>query len=495
MTKKQQEQKEVDDLIARFQESISAGELTYEEFDQILERLEELADEALPRLLDMLASQVKADRETALSLLHELGDPRAAKQLRRALFRPEYSDEDKVGIIQVLDALGEPIDEATFNRIFTDPEALMKQMMATVLDVIEAPDQVDAFLRIAEKEPPEMRAQYVRDILGPMNDRRLLPLLTSLLYSEHDAIVVAAIDAIEQLKEPATIGLLEERAQYDASALVRHAAENAALRLQVRLAGKPARPWVKPFQGPVVHCLMSTIDGAGGQVIFLTRELPDGQWRTLDVMFNDHEGIKESFSVITDDEDLNFMIGTFDTCDFADISLERCRAEVARAYQVTLDARRRLPPRFVVWQGMLEGDDTRTVEEHPLPILEPARQAELLAGCDELMSLEEFSFWFFNPDEVEAFIPRYLELLDEELTGSAYKALLGEAIEAIVDERYRRLLPERLRRQAWLLAQIYEDDEVPLWALAAAAAIEGGVIAEHPLLRSMMDISLLNATL
>ena len=56
-----------------------------------------------------------------------------------------------------------------------------------------------------------------------------------------------------------------------------------------------------------------------------------------------------------------------------------------------------------------------------------------------------------------------------------------------------RDLPDRLRRQAWLLAQLYEDKEESLWALAAAVALEEGVIIEHPLLREMMDVSFLNA--
>ncbi len=76
---------------------------------------------------------------------------------------------------------------------------------------------------------------------------------------------------------------------------------------------------------------------------------------------------------------------------------------------------------------------------------------------------------------------------------AAFEALLDEAIEAVIDDDYRHLLSDRLRRQAWLLAQLYEEEEVSLWALAAAAALEEGVIIEHPLLREMMDASFLNA--
>jgi hypothetical protein len=336
-------------------------------------------------------------------------------------------------------------------------------------------------------------------MLIPLADHRLLPLLTTLLHNEHDAVVTTAIDAIERIKEPMTIPLLEERAQYDPSRLVRHAAENAALRLQVRV-GKPDKEqtpsWTVPPTLPLAHCLLCTIDGSGGQVLFVAREQPDGDLQVLDLMFNDHEGIKECFSAIVGHDELEEMAESFGTVEFVDVSLERARAEAARAYQVTLDAGRRLPPTFIAWRGWMEGDDPRQMDEFPLPFLDPSRQAELLAECEELVELDEFEFWFFNPEEVESFVPRYRKLFENGQANRGqvpFETLIDEAIQAVVNKDYQRILPDRLRRQAWLLAQLYEDEEESLWALAAAAALEEGVIVEHPLLREMMDVSFLNA--
>jgi len=98
--------------------------------------------------------------------------------------------------------------------------------------------------------------------------------------------------------------------------------------------------------------------------------------------------------------------------------------------------------------------------------------------------------------KVASFVPRYRKLLRQGRVGrgeAPFEALLDQAIEAVLNTKYRPLLSDRLRRQAWLLAQLYEEEEMSLQALAAAAAIEEGVIVEHPLLRGMMDRSLLNA--
>ncbi len=500
MSKKKNTKKdEIAGLIDRFIKGLLSGKMTMAEGEWIVEQLQDRADDAVPRIAEILASPNEKERLASLVLLNELGDPRAAAPLRRMLHNPDYSDDEKLTIIQTLDALGAPIDEATFHRVISDPDALMQGSMKQMLETIQDPNQVETFLDMLDESPLEMFESYLRDMLAPLADQRLLLLLTSLLHSEHDTVIAAAIDAIERIKEPTTIPLLKERAQYDPSHLVRHTAENAALRLQVRI-GEPKQeqtpPWIVPSTLELAHCLICTIDGSGGQVLFVVREQPDGDFQVLDLMFNDHEGIKECFSAIVDDDDLEEMTESFGSAEFVDISLERARAEVARAYQVTLDAGRRFPPAFMAWQGWMEGDDPRQVNEFPLPVLEPYLQAEILAECEELVELDEFEFWFFNPDEVEPFMPRYHKLHEKGKANrgeASFEKLLDEAIKAVVDTDYQRILPDRLRRQAWLLAQLYEDEEEPLWALAAAAAMEEGTIIEHPLLREMMDVSFLNA--
>jgi hypothetical protein len=317
-----------------------------------------------------------------------------------------------------------------------------------------------------------------------------------LLHGEDDGVVLAAVDGIEALKEPGTIPLLEERGRYDPSVLVRHAAGNAALRLQARIGDRPVQPWAMPSPLPLAHCWLSNIDGDGGQVLFVVRRQPDGDLWMLDLMFNDHQGIKDCFSALTSEDELQEMMYTFDPVEFVDVSLAHAREEVDRAYQVTLAAGRRLPPPVMLWQSWLEGEDQRQLDEFILPSLEPSQREELLAECEQLFGLGEFESWFFNPDEVADFLPRYQKLdrkNQAEFGEPTYEALLDEAVEAVVDEARRRLLSDRLRRQAWLLAQLYEEEYVPLWALAAADALDEGLLAKHPLLREMMDYSLLNA--
>jgi len=496
----------VADLIARFSQGLASGRMTIREAMEIFEDLRQLADESVPYILNMLASPDKDARSLALALLDEVGDQRAVAPLQRMLGSPDYDDYEKMSIIQTLDALGAPVDEATFNRVVSDPETVLRRSIELLVEQIDNPDQMEAILDEMAKIAPEVQEGYVKDILGPLANRRLLPLLIALLHSEHDGVVIAAVDALERLKDPTVIPLLEERARHDPSHRVRHAAENASLRLQAR-EGRPespaqpgatdtvfpVHPWFAPSPFPLAQCRLSAIDGDGGQVLFTVYELSEGYLQVFGLMFNDHDGIKETLTAIVDEHELGGILGPI---ELVNISLEQARVEVARAYQTTLDAHHRLPPAFIVRQGWLEGEDPRTVEEFPLPTLDPAQRAPLLEGCTELLTLDEFEYWFFNPDEVEPFVPRYRELRRKgqaRRNQAPFEALLDEAIAALVGEEHRRLLADRLRRQAWLLAQIYEEEVVPLWALAAADALENGIVVEHPLLRDMVDHSFLNA--
>jgi hypothetical protein len=484
------------ELIAQFCSGYATGDLTVGEADEIFDRLYDLADAALPRLFELLESADENERHVALELLRVLDDPRAVPPLRRLLANPDVDDDDKIAIIAALDELGAPVDEATLYRVVSDPEKLMRDAVNKVLEMAEEPEQAESFLETIMQGTPEMQVAYIGDFLGPLEDRRLLLVLTALLHSEEDEVILAAVDAIEALKEPGTIPLLEERGRYDPSPLVRHAAGNAALRLQARVGGRLPQGWAEPSPSPLAHCWLSSIDGDGGQVLFVVRQRPDGNLWMLDLMFNDHQGIKDCFSAVTSEDELQEMIYAFVPIDFVDVGLAQAREEVARAYQVTLDAGRRLPPPLLLWRSWLEGEDPRELDEFTLPSLAPSRRDELLAECEELLILDEFESWFFNPDEVVDFLPRYQELDREnqaEFGEPAYEALLDEAIEAVIGAEHLYLLPDRLRRQAWLLAQLYEEEYVPLWALAAADALDEGVLIKHPLLREMMDASFVNA--
>jgi hypothetical protein len=219
-----------------------------------------------------------------------------------------------------------------------------------------------------------------------------------------------------------------------------------------------------------------------------------------DVMFNDHEGIKDCFGGQTyDPEMVEDMMGETLAeagIELVEVGLERARAEVERAYQITLTAGRRLPLSFLGWQPWLRGEDPEPVEAIPLPEISPAEREALFARCHELTDLDEFESWFFDPEELGGLERKYRRLAKRANSDDALEALVSQAIQTIVDDPRRQLMRERLQRQAWLLAQIYEEEELPKLALVAADGLADAALplADHPFLREMMFDSFFNAT-
>jgi hypothetical protein len=496
----QSNQNYVSQLIDRFIEGFTSNQLRAGEGEHIVEEIQDNAQEAIAQLTEHLKDADVNRRIAALSLLSTLETPRVNKILRRLLEDPEHTPEEKLFTVRILDERDISINPDTLQRLDAEFADLEEKYEAEILENITKPEQMEILIELVEDEPVEAQVDYLRKKVVPMADPRMTHYLTALLHNEEDEIILASIDALERIKEPATIPVLEERAEYDPSPTVRRAAENAALRLRTRV-GSPSdaeRPWVQPLVIPPVHCILSTIDGDGGQVLITSRRVPNEDLLMFDVMFNDHQGIKDAFTAPISDREIDEIIDSFGGNEFVDVSLDHARSTLTWAYETTLQAHRRLPPAYIVWQGFILGEDLNPPTVYPLPDL-PANEAareDLLAESIELLTMGEFDYWFFNPDEVDAFVKDYRKLRRARKTkrgDPAFEELLDRAIKAVVGEKWRQLLANRLQRQAWLLAQLYEEAEVPQWALIASEAINHDIVVKHPLIREMMVRSLLNA--
>jgi HEAT repeat protein len=478
-------------------------DLSMAEAEAAFERLSKAQRRVMPRLLEMAASPDPRLYQTATVLLAEIGIEKAAKPLHRLLEDPTLEDEHKMSIMHALQVLGGiPDDEDPFVYL-SNPEAMLRKSQEAILNLIQNPLQLETILQaILEGDMPGMTTPQALTAMAQSQDRRVLPLFLCLLHAPADDVVIAAIEALKALREPATIASLEERAVYDPSPVVRQAAREAAAHLGSAATAQPTSIFELPVAPPpLVSCRLSTIDGSGGQVLFIIRQTPDDIYEFLDLMFNDHQGIKDCFGGQAEDIDevedmVTDRLGEMGI-ELVDVSIEKARAEIERAYQTTLKTMRRLPPSYMSWKLWLQGEDPEPVEVFPLPEVTPREQADLLARCDELIALEEFDSWAFNPADLQELQPKFERLANRKnASAAAIQKLIVQGIRKIVDDKYRQLLRERLERQAWLLTQLYGEEDIPKLALAAAAGLADGASLppeEHPFLREMMLVSLTNA--
>ena len=489
---------EIEEIIERFVDKT----LSLAEAEAAFERLAMVKKRVLPHLLDMVASPDPGLYQAAAVLLIEIGLDKAIEPLHRLLEDPTLDDDHKMSVLHALKGLDGISDDEDPFVYLRDPEAAFRKSQEAILGLLQDPFRLEMLLQaIGEGDMPALGNVNSLVALAYSQDRRVLPLLLCLLHAPEDDVILAAIEALKVLQDSAAIQVLEERAHYDPSESVRQAAQEAAAYLATVATSQPASIFELPIAPPpLVGCHISTIDGNGGQVLLIIHESSEGAYYFLDLMFNDHEGIKDCFGGQSDevDEIEDMVMGGLAEMgiEMVEISLERARMEVERAYQITLKAGRRLPLSFMNWQSWLQGEDPEPVEVFSLPEVTFDEQADLLEECDELVDLDEFESWFFNPDELHGLERKFQRLASRDNADEAIETLVSQGINAVVDDRCRRLLHERLQRQAWLLTQIYDGDEIPKLALAAAAGLAEDAslpLEGHPLLREMMFSSFTNA--
>jgi len=486
--------KQIQAILDRFVQE----ELRTDEAEREIARLRKVRDRVTPRLLEMIAAPDRETYTAAAMLLRHLKDRQAVQPLKDLLGDPRLADDNKLLIITTLQELGVTIDEQTYFSSLRDPEAARRHSLLGLLEHLEDESNLAMFVEmIAGSMAPETQVAFIGD-LTELGDQRAHLLLQALLQTDEEEVILAAIEGLDRLQDIAAIPLLEELADYGPGEKVRREARRVAGRLTMRASVKKEPLKKKPPELPVHRCLLSTIDGNGTQMVFVTRQRPDGYLKMMNTMFNDHEGIKDCMGVDMMDEDsLEEMLDAMELSGIStvDVKLERCSQILEEAHQVTRRAGRRLPPQYVAWAGFLQGEDQRDVEQIELREVDLAAQPELLEYCDELLELDEFESWFFNPEQWKGHRKAYrsLEQVGDEDIDRKWDEAIQQGLEAIMDNEHRRLWLERLRRQAWVLAQLYEDEEVWQWAMTAAAALEddaGVPLHEHPLLYAMMERTL-----
>ncbi|MGH7767149.1 MAG: hypothetical protein ACREQP_06815, partial [Candidatus Binatia bacterium] len=124
--------------------------------------------------------------------------------------------------------------------------------------------------------------------------------LTSHLGKDHDADLAVAF-LLGRVADPAAVAALTELERITASKDVKREARRSLFKLAQRGMSIPraedagiaaARPTFK--LGPEIEGYMSSVDGAGGRLVWLTRSHPDGGLQLLQGMVSDRTGLERA---------------------------------------------------------------------------------------------------------------------------------------------------------------------------------------------------------
>src|SRR6266571_3326016 len=261
---------------------------------------EEWTEGARDKVLHLLRTNDTSAHSAAVLILTELATGFDLRELEKFVADPTVSDMAKLSLAPVLKELGSDIVDDRIIEYLNDPETAMHQMQARLLELVGQSELgAESVLEDVTSMPVERRLGFV-NWLGQSGDARAVYLLIPLMEHQPAKVATAAIDALEQLGTAAarqTIPALNYLIANSTNRQLKQQARTVLGRLTMQSAPgvEDAAMTRAQQQLPLYQARVSFIDGTGSQMIMISWQRPDGLLKGVNVLYQDHWGIKDCY--------------------------------------------------------------------------------------------------------------------------------------------------------------------------------------------------------
>ena len=483
---------------------------------------EEWTDGARDKVLHLLRTNDLTAQSAAVQILSELATDFDLEELEDFVADPTVGDLAKLTLVPVLNELGSEMADEGIIDYLNDPEAAMLQMQMRLLDLMGQSELgVESVLEDVLTMPMDRRLSFI-NWLGGSQDPRATKLLLPLLENQSSKIVTATIDALEQLGAVAahqSIPALNYLLTNTSNRQLKQQARATLGRLTMYLTpGQEVAPAEQSLQKQeLLHeARVSFIDGSGTQMIMLAWKRSDGLLKGVNVLYQDTWGIKDCYgNDEMEAESWSELVESMEEQGFGSykVTLDYCRALIADARAMNKRTRHKLPVAYAIWRPFIEGNESSSKNDSTAkimlkPVVFTPDLTQLVKRGDELLDLQEFETWTFEPFEgIKPYVNSYIEASGTVNSPRARKrrgglkanqeAIVSDVLEKVVDDKWRLLYESRLRRQGALFQYIGREDDVLLVSAVCAALHPDSGLApnEQSFLRAFMHRSLSNGLL
>src|SRR6185437_10035645 len=232
-------------------------------------------------------SDTKAHSAAAL-ILAELATDFDLDELEEFIADPTVGDLAKLTLAPVLKELDSELADDGIIDYLNDPEAAMLQMQMRLLELVGQSELgVESILEDVLSMPVERRLGFI-GWLGGSQDPRAVRLLIPLLENQSSKIVIAAMEALEQLGAAAaeeSIPALNYLLSSSTNRQVKQQARTVLGRLTMQ--APPGVALEVPQELPLHEARVSFIDGSGAQMVMLAWLKPDGLLKGVNLLCQD----------------------------------------------------------------------------------------------------------------------------------------------------------------------------------------------------------------
>src|SRR5205085_6277537 len=223
-----------------------------------------------------------AAHSAAVLILSELATNFDLEELEDLVADPTVGDMAKLTLAPILKELGSEMADGGLIDYLHDPESAMIQMQKRLLELIGKSELgIESVLEDVLGMPMEQRLGFI-NWLGMSQDQRAAKLLIPLLENQSSKVVLAAIEALEQLGPLAahqSIPALNYLLGNATNRQVKQQARTALGRLTMQSApgteDEAMDEASQSSQHPLYDARVSFVDGAGAQMIMIAWQRPD----------------------------------------------------------------------------------------------------------------------------------------------------------------------------------------------------------------------------
>lgn len=477
---------------------------------------DEWTNGARDKVLQLLRTNDSTAQTAAVQILSELATDFDLEELEDLVADPTVGDLAKLTLVPVLNELGSDMADEGILDYLNDPEAAMQQMQIRLLDLMGQSEMgVEAVLEDVLTMPMDRRLGFI-NWLGNSQDPRATKLLLPLLENRSSKIVSATIEALEQLGPVAAaqaIPALNYLLANTSNRQLKQQARATLGRLTMYLApGQEMVPAQHSLQDQDVlyEARVSFIDGSGTQMVMIAWKRSDGLLKGVHVLFQDTWGIKDCYGIDEmESERWSELVESMEEQGLGsyEVSLDYCHALIVDAHAMNKRTRHKLPVAFAIWRPLIDSNEPSSNSSTAKIILDPVALTpdllQLVNHGDELLELQEFETWTFEPfASIKPYINAYIDASDKVKSARGRKrkgelkatpeTIVSDVLEKVVDDKWRLLYASRLRRQGALFQQLGREEDVQLVSAVSAALDPDSGLApkEQSFLRAFMHRSL-----
>jgi len=341
--------------------------------------------------------------------------------------------------------------------------------------------------------------------LGNSGDPRAASILQPLLDLPSSKLVVAVIEALEELGGLAvsrSIPALQRFLGFTSNRQLKDLARATVQRLMEQFLIEPEEfaSMERLHAFSVYEAYVSPLDSAGNQLVMLSWSRSDDMLQGINLLINVHDGLRDCYTIDEiSREQWRALVQDFQEHGYGALKVpfDYGRALAIEAYGQKRRGRGHVPLAYSLWRPHIEGNDSREKKKKLIASFVAVKQLPLAkldvsyaVDGEKLLDLPEFSSWFYNPlDRITPYITRYMALFprhfnvaqpeqlqlssaQEQALARGLEQLAGEALVDLIGAEWRLEYELLLRRQAAFFQQTARDD--------IAERVQGVAAALHP---------------